>query len=375
MNAATPPRAAQTPARRSAFNPVSVVALLIAVVLLILAALEGRKLQPDFQYPTTTATVTDYTVNVYANLIMATLAGPIEVVATANFSVDGTSYTFTGQFRRLVNPGDVNPTTRTLIGSRHQVWYDPTNPKTAAFYPLGAVQIGMYAGAGWIALMIGLAPIVLTIKGARSARSTAAIRSEEGVSSDTDYQKAVALYDQKQYRPALAQFDRVLKKGGSTVEVHRYRARAFYALGEVDNAIKAISAALVVEPHDQTLYLQRTKLYLKQDNREAAIRDLTRAIELRKDDDDFDLYMQRGRIYEDWNRLEDAINDYNMALKLHPDTHELHLKKAQILEKRQLFREALEEYEAYLYSGLADERGEAEQIEAKIKQMYAKGWR
>ncbi|MBL8132847.1 MAG: tetratricopeptide repeat protein [Anaerolineae bacterium] len=372
---ATDPRSAKPAARRSGFSPISAIALVIAVVLLVLAALEGRKLQPDFQYPTTTATVRSYTVNVYLNLILAALAGPVEVVATADYTVEGRSYTFTGQYKRIATPAEADDVARRLVGSRQKIWYDPTNPQVAAFYPLGAVQIGLYAGFGWLALMIGLAPIVLSIKGRRSAKLDATLRSEQGIAADLDYQRAVALYDQKQYKPALALFEKVLKKGADVLEVHRYRARAYYAAGDLENAVKALNAAARLEPHDRVLYLQRAKLFLKLDDREAAIRDLSRAIELSRDDDDFDLFVQRARVYHEWGRLEMAINDYNMALKLHPDAHDLHRTKAEILESRQLYREALEEYETYLYSGAADARGDAEQIEAKIKQMYAKGWR
>lgn len=366
---------AKAPPPRSGFSPVSVVGLLIALVMLVLAVLEGRKLQPDFQYPTTTATVTSYTVNIYFNLVMAAIAGPVEVIATADYTIDGESYTFTGQYKRIATPAEADDVARRLVGSEQKIWYDPTNPQVAAFYPLGAAQIGLYAGAGWLALMIGLAPIVLNVKGRRSKKFADVLASEQGIAGDLDYQKAVALFDQKQYQAAVTLFDKVYKKGADLIDVHRYRARSWYALGNIDEAIKALNGAIRLDPMEKSFYLQRTKLHLKRNDREAAERDLSRAIELEKGDDDFSLLLERAKLYEDWGRLEMAVNDYNQALKLRPDANELHKNKAVILEKRQLYREALEEYEAYLYSGVADERGDAEEVEAKIKLMYAKGWR
>lgn len=367
-------RAGSAP-KRSGLSPISVIALIIAAVLLVLAALEGGKLRSDFQYPRTTATVTHYDVNIWLSWYMALLAGPIEVVATGEFDVNGQHYTFTGQYARVALPADADAITKDLVGTTHEVWYDPTNPNVAAFFPLGLAQIGLYAGAGWLALMIGLVPIILRYKNSRAQKLEDQMNSEEGIKGDPEFQNGIALFEQKQYQASIAAFDKLVKKGADITDVHLYRARAWYALGDYEQAIKALNGAIRLDPMEKKYYLQRTKLHLKRGDNESAVRDISRAIELHRDDDDFDLYLDRAKVLEDWGRLEDALNDYTTALRLHPDAHELHLKRAAIYEKRSLHRDALEEYEAYLYSGLADERGDADAVEARIKQLYVKGWR
>ncbi|MDZ4770165.1 MAG: tetratricopeptide repeat protein [Chloroflexota bacterium] len=341
--------------------------------MLVLAALEGRKLEPDFNYPQHSARVTSWDVNIYFDWLLALIAGPVEIIATGEYTIDGTRYTFTGQYTRVVDPVTANTLARTLRGSTQTIWFDPTDPQVASWQPLGYRQILLYAGVGWAALLVGLVPIAMSMSGGR--KRAAALASDEGIQADADYNKGVAALEAKQYKVAIASFDKVLKGGGDSVLVHKYRARAYYALNDLDGALKAINGAIRVEPQDRTLYLQRIKLHLKRDDLEGAVRDLSRALELQKDDDDYDLYIERARLYERWNNFGMAMNDYNTALKLRPDGHIVYLYKAQLLEKRELHREALEAYEAYLYSGLADERGDAADVEARIKTMYTKGWR
>ena len=108
--------------------------------MLVLAALEGRKLEPDFNYPQHSARVTSWDVNIYFDWLLALIAGPVEIIATGEYTIDGTRYTFTGQYTRVVDPVTANTLARTLRGSTQTIWFDPTDPQVASWQPLNSAN-------------------------------------------------------------------------------------------------------------------------------------------------------------------------------------------------------------------------------------------
>ena len=95
-----------------------------------------------------------------------------------------------------------------------------------------------------------------------------------------------------------------------------------YMLAEerYEQVVRLATAQLERHPKDGRLYTQRATAYLQQDELQAAVDDLSRAIRYRKTADKSlaDLYRMRGVLYELLENPKAALRDYSRLIKLTP---------------------------------------------------------
>jgi len=95
-----------------------------------------------------------------------------------------------------------------------------------------------------------------------------------------------------------------------------------YMLAEerYEQVVRLATAQLERHPKDGRLYTQRATAYLQQDELQAAVDDLSRAIRYRKTADKSlaDLYRMRGVLYELLKNPKAALRDYTRLIKLTP---------------------------------------------------------
>jgi tetratricopeptide (TPR) repeat protein len=90
----------------------------------------------------------------------------------------------------------------------------------------------------------------------------------------------------------------------------------YEAKGEHDNAILSLSKAILAEPNNVDVYLDRAKSYTAKGDYDHAIADYTRAIEI--DAGDAVVHRKRADAYRAKGVLDSAIADYSKAIELDP---------------------------------------------------------
>lgn len=106
-----------------------------------------------------------------------------------------------------------------------------------------------------------------------------------------------------------------LDPGNTGMYLRRFGS-AYSGLNRFDEAIKAYSKAIEINPSDEGTIFNRALCYKKVEKYDLAMRDLDRALEL---DPDWDwAFFQKGLLHEDLGNFGEALNNYEKALLYSP---------------------------------------------------------
>jgi tetratricopeptide (TPR) repeat protein len=112
-----------------------------------------------------------------------------------------------------------------------------------------------------------------------------------------------------------------------------------------DSAVRHSSRALLIKPNDPDLLGMRGVALLSLGHAEHAIKDLSRALELRPT---ADTYINRAIAYRDAGEFNRSIADCDEALRLRPQDLSVYLEKAQTYQKSGSFAEAVDNIKTVL---------------------------
>jgi tetratricopeptide (TPR) repeat protein len=124
------------------------------------------------------------------------------------------------------------------------------------------------------------------------------------------------LYKKKDYDEAVKAYTRALEVEPDYILALGERSEALEELGQYQEAIVDLSRAISLRPEYTWALGERGSLYELTEEFERAIEDFTRAIEL-KDDYVFAL-SHRAKIYRRLERYEEALADFNRLIELRP---------------------------------------------------------
>jgi tetratricopeptide (TPR) repeat protein len=125
-----------------------------------------------------------------------------------------------------------------------------------------------------------------------------------------------AHYKARQYKEAIADYERALMLVPNHVEVYNKRGLAYYALKEYEKALGDCTRALELNPKSAYAYASRGEIYRMLGDYERAVEDCTRALGLNPKL--ACAYASRGQTYRMLGDYERAVEDCTRALDLNP---------------------------------------------------------
>ncbi len=184
-------------------------------------------------------------------------------------------------------------------------------------------------------------------------------RMADPVRARQAYTDGVRLMRDTRYEQAILNFDRAIDLKANFADAYNMRGRAYVSLGEPDHGIPDFTKVLTLKP-DAAVLVQRGFAYLDEKDwtlaiadasralaldgslpraynlraiaqrsagdPEAALRDLSRAVEL---EPNLDNYFQRAATYQLLNDHKRALDDFNQALQGWPAEPHIYFARAQ----------------------------------------------
>ncbi|HEU0183827.1 MAG TPA: tetratricopeptide repeat protein [Blastocatellia bacterium] len=170
------------------------------------------------------------------------------------------------------------------------------------------------------ALLLSLALAVCFFKAefpAASPRATAQSQPPQGQSAPAFYQKAVALFQQRQYEQSLAALDEALKLDPRLIPALTLKARVAMAANRFDIAKASLSQAVEVGPDVAYNHFLLGFCYYVDNDFKNALPPLERSRQLKPDDARTHFYI--ALTLEALARVDDAVASYEQSLKLEKD--------------------------------------------------------
>lgn len=125
------------------------------------------------------------------------------------------------------------------------------------------------------------------------------------------------LAEQGDHERAITNFHRALTLDATCKAAHVALAKSFEALGRLEDAFAACTAALRLDPNNSGLRHTRALYHYDKGDIEGAIRDLDRALKLRPNEPYW--FADRAAAHAIAGRPQQAIADYTRAMQLEPN--------------------------------------------------------
>jgi tetratricopeptide (TPR) repeat protein len=130
--------------------------------------------------------------------------------------------------------------------------------------------------------------------------------------------------------------------------IYANRGVAYQAQEEYEAALADLDRALELNPEAPWAYIHRANTYRAIGDYESALADLQRALDLASDSSDGWLsraYASRGLIYHNMGQYDQALADYSRAIELDPDSPEVYLNRGGTYANMAQFQAALADYD------------------------------
>ena len=145
-------------------------------------------------------------------------------------------------------------------------------------------------------------------------------------------------------------------------ELEYERGTFLMRLEKIEEAIKAYSDVIELNPHYSAAYNNRGVIYAHRDEYDLAIRDFSTALELNPND--FFAYNNRGNAYNDIGQVDKAIEDFNKAIYLKADYTNAFNNRGNAYVKKYDFDQAIKDFNTAIqldpgFAGAYNSRGTA----------------
>ena len=145
-------------------------------------------------------------------------------------------------------------------------------------------------------------------------------------------------------------------------ELEFERGNFLMGLKEIEEAIKAYSDVIELNPHYSAAYNNRGVIYANRGEYNLAITDFSKAIELNPRD--FFAYNNRGNTYNDIGEFNKAIDDFNNAIYLKSDYSNAYNNRGNVYVKKHDFDQAIKDFNTAIqldpgFAGAYNSRGTA----------------
>ena len=149
-----------------------------------------------------------------------------------------------------------------------------------------------------------LAPIGIAV--AKEKKTKSEDKESSGADPGGHIQTALALVDQRQFEPAIAEFTLALEANpANALAIYQNRGAMYLAVGKYAEALADYTKASELKPDDERSYLGKGQAETYLGKWDEAIADLSKAAELKPDD--ADAYGFRGFAYSKLNSWANAL--------------------------------------------------------------------
>lgn len=159
------------------------------------------------------------------------------------------------------------------------------------------------------------------------------------------YEEGMRLYNAKQDRAALEQFNRAITANPRHAEAFVGRGMARYALREYEVAIEDFTAAIRLKPDDEDAYIYRGKAYRALHQADRAIEDFTAATRVNPKSGKG--YFERANTYQMVyaNRPATALKDLDEAIRREPRNAFYYNRRGGLLFETDQFDRAIADFD------------------------------
>lgn len=137
------------------------------------------------------------------------------------------------------------------------------------------------------------------------------------LADDSNYNKGTHRLQAKRYSEAIAYFNLSIGKGTKFIAAYNNRGCAYAALGYEQKAIDDFTAALKVDPNDDTSLVNRASSYARLKKYDLALKDLNHAADVYyKKGDKYlaKIYFERAAVYHQTKRFSESMEDCRRVL-------------------------------------------------------------
>ena len=142
---------------------------------------------------------------------------------------------------------------------------------------------------------------------------------------NTDFDKGIIALNNEDYNSAINYFTLAMNRLGMVPkdDIYVMRGIAYSKNGDEINALNDFNMAIKLFAFDNpTAYLERGKIYLRQEKYNLALDDFNTAISMDyTSQKNADYYFYRGMLYIKTNRMDEAMQDLNYAISIAPATN------------------------------------------------------
>lgn len=131
------------------------------------------------------------------------------------------------------------------------------------------------------------------------------------------FEKGIKHYRSGEYDEAIKAFTSAIALNPNLAQAYNNRGNSYDKKAQYDKAIEDFNKAIALNPNDASTYLNRGKTSAGKAQYDKAIEDFGKAIAL--DQNLADAYYSRGLAYRKIDQYEKAIRDYDKAIALKPN--------------------------------------------------------
>lgn len=137
---------------------------------------------------------------------------------------------------------------------------------------------------------------------------------------------------------ALGAAEEAVRRDPQNARAYSARGLAHYGAKEYREALPDYKISLLLDDKNPETFYNRAELYWDMKALDSAADDMTRAIELAKNSEEFEYALdswinERGRIHFDKGDYENALADFNQAVRLKPDNYIWYKDRAKLYRR------------------------------------------
>ena len=137
-------------------------------------------------------------------------------------------------------------------------------------------------------------------------------------------------------------FLRAAKGQAETSNDYFVRGKAYFFLGQPEQAVEALNEAITLDQGDAFLYYWRARVWQSLGDGEGALADYTEALRLNPEKAAF--YYDRGNLFKSAGHVQEAIRDFSSAIAFAPDNAGYYFSRGQTYAANLFTSEALHDF-------------------------------
>ncbi|MDE0316547.1 MAG: tetratricopeptide repeat protein, partial [Candidatus Poribacteria bacterium] len=194
---------------------------------------------------------------------------------------------------------------------------------------------------GWQSTVAGIRKVIHQIQTQAASSSDV---SQEEVLLELEFERGNFLMGLRKTEEAIKAYSDVIELNPHYSAAYNNRGVVYVDIGEYNRAIKDFNTAIELNPNDFFAYNNRGNTYSNIGNINNAIKDFNKAITLKPDY--ANAYNSRGDAYCKDRDFESAIKDFGTAIKLDPDFAGAYNGRGAAYHEKGNLEEAIEDFSA-----------------------------